>query len=71
MAPLAAIMVASAAAIAAMMLALWAVSLARRDASIVDLFWGPGFALVAWIGLAVGDGAPSRQRLRGSGSWWP
>lgn len=63
MAPLVPVMVASAAAIAAMMLALWAASLARRDASIVDLFWGPGFALVAWIGFAVGDGAPARQWL--------
>ena len=63
MGSLAPVMAASAAAIAAMMLALWAVSLARRDASIVDAFWGPGFALVAWIGLAVGDGAPGRQWL--------
>jgi steroid 5-alpha reductase family enzyme len=56
-------MAASAVGIAALMLLLWLVSLARRDASIVDLFWGPGFALVAWIGFAVGDGAPSRQWL--------
>jgi steroid 5-alpha reductase family enzyme len=26
----------------------WAVSLGRRDASIADIAWGPGFALVAW-----------------------
>jgi steroid 5-alpha reductase family enzyme len=26
------------------MLALWLVSLVRRDASIVDVWWGPGFA---------------------------
>jgi steroid 5-alpha reductase family enzyme len=63
MAQLLPIMAASAAGIAVMMLALWLVSLAWRDASIVDLFWGPGFALVAWIGLAVGDGASSRQWL--------
>ena len=30
------------------MLLLWLVSLARRDASIVDIFWGPGFVLIAW-----------------------
>ncbi|MBM3696780.1 MAG: DUF1295 domain-containing protein, partial [Actinobacteria bacterium] len=30
------------------MVLLWLVSLAVRDASIVDIFWGPGFVLVAW-----------------------
>jgi steroid 5-alpha reductase family enzyme len=34
-------------AIAAAMLALWALSLALRDASIVDIAWGPGIALGA------------------------
>lgn len=29
--------------------ALWLVSLALKDASIVDIFWAPGFALVAWV----------------------
>jgi len=28
---------------------LWLASLRRRDASIVDVFWGPGFAVAAWI----------------------
>lgn len=31
------------------MLALWFVSLARRDASIADVFWGTGFVLVGWV----------------------
>ncbi len=31
------------------MLLLWCLSLARRDASIVDPFWGAGFALTAWL----------------------
>ena len=38
-------------AIAAAMLGLWLLSLALRDASIVDVWWGPGIALgasVAW-----------------------
>jgi len=30
-------------------LALWAVSVARRDASLVDIFWGPGFVVATWI----------------------
>ena len=33
---------------------LWLVSLVRRDASIIDAFWGPGFALVAVVSLALG-----------------
>ena len=31
---------------------LWLVSLVRRDASIVDPFWGMGFILVTWFALA-------------------
>lgn len=31
------------------MLLLWLVSLARRDASLVDPFWGTGFVLLAWL----------------------
>ena len=30
------------------MVALWAVSVRLRDSSIVDLFWGPAFAIVSW-----------------------
>jgi steroid 5-alpha reductase family enzyme len=36
---------------------LWATSLRRRDAGIVDFYWGPGFVVIAWIGLAT---SPSR-----------
>lgn len=38
---------ASGAALALTLFALWAYSLRRDDVSIVDLYWGPGFALVA------------------------
>ena len=31
------------------MIALWIVSTVRRDASIVDPFWGFGFVIVAWV----------------------
>ena len=31
---------------------LWLVSLRLRDASIVDIWWGPGFAVIGWIVLA-------------------
>jgi steroid 5-alpha reductase family enzyme len=32
---------------------LWLLSLRLRDASIVDMFWGPGFVLIAWIAFAL------------------
>jgi len=34
---------------------LWVVSLVKRDASIVDPFWGAGFAVVAWVAAAWHD----------------
>ncbi|MDP2269662.1 MAG: DUF1295 domain-containing protein [Archangium sp.] len=36
-------------ALCASMLVLWGVSVKLRDSSIVDLFWGPAFVLVAWL----------------------
>ena len=56
-------MLASAAVIAALMLATWALSLALRDASIVDIAWGLGFVLVAWVSFAVADGSDARRAL--------
>lgn len=41
------------AAVLAAMAALWLLSLRLRDASIVDMFWGPGFALVAGVSLLL------------------
>lgn len=37
----------------AMVTALWAVSVAIRDASIIDIFWGPLFVAIAWVLFAV------------------
>ena len=38
------------------MLALWLVSLAIKNASIVDPFWGTGFVIIAWVTfLRVGE----------------
>jgi steroid 5-alpha reductase family enzyme len=45
------------------MLVTWAVSVARRDASIVDPVWGAGFVLVAWAVLLGVDGNRARQWL--------
>ncbi|MFT4795288.1 MAG: steroid 5-alpha reductase family enzyme [Paracoccaceae bacterium] len=37
---------------------LWPLSVLRRDASLVDLWWGPGFAVFAWTAAAVGAMPP-------------
>jgi len=42
----------AAAVVVGAMVLLWLVSLAARDASIVDIFWGPGFVAVAWAAFA-------------------
>jgi steroid 5-alpha reductase family enzyme len=41
---------------------LWLVSLALRDSSIVDPFWGTGFVIVNWLYFALTpDGLPARK----------
>ncbi len=50
------VLIASLLAIAALMLVVWLISLARNDASIVDIIWGFGFVLTAWTAFALGDG---------------
>ena len=42
---------------------LWLLSLALKDASIVDIYWGLGFAVVAWVTYAVADGDDVRRSL--------
>lgn len=45
--------------VAALTFGLWLVSLWMRDASIVDIFWGFGFVVIAWASyLAAGSGNP-------------
>ena len=51
------------AAIAGLMFGTWLVSLRLRDASVVDVVWGMGFVLVAWIGFALADGPLGRKLL--------
>ena len=51
------------AGIATAILLLWFVSLLRRDASIVDIFWGFGFVLVAWLSLWTSGRFESRGLL--------
>jgi steroid 5-alpha reductase family enzyme len=52
------VLLASALVPAAALVALWAWSVRLRDVSIVDVFWGPGFALVAWTAVAVAGPSP-------------
>jgi steroid 5-alpha reductase family enzyme len=47
----------------ATMLVLWVVSLAIKNASIVDIFWGAGFAVIAMITFALTDGYATRKLL--------
>ncbi len=54
---------ASAAAIAVLMVGTWVVSIRLKNASIVDIVWGAGFVLVAWVSYALGDGVASRKML--------
>jgi steroid 5-alpha reductase family enzyme len=42
---------------------LWGVSLALRDTSIVDVFWGPMFVVVAGVGYLQGGGLPARKAV--------
>ena len=52
---------------AAAMFALWVASLALRDASIVDVFWGPGFVLVALAAWWLGAGGDPQRRALATG----
>lgn len=45
------------------MAVLWLRSVRLRDASIVDAFWGPGFAVIATVGAALSAGALPRRLL--------
>ena len=54
---------ASAAAIAVLMIGTWVVSLRLKNVSIVDIVWGAGFVLVAWVSFALGEGTESRKML--------
>jgi steroid 5-alpha reductase family enzyme len=51
-------------AILGMMTLLWLVSLMLRNASIVDIFWGAGFVVSAWLYFALTPaGYPGRKLL--------
>ena len=51
-------------AAAAYVTAIWLLSVALRNASIIDIFWGPGFAVLAAVyALASDDGYLERELL--------
>ncbi len=45
---------------------LWIVSVAIRNASIIDIFWGPGFAIIAVLTWLTTDGNPDRKWILGA-----
>ncbi len=50
--------------IVVLMIVTWLLSLAMKNASIVDIVWGFGFVCVAWaVRLRVDDGLSARQNL--------
>jgi steroid 5-alpha reductase family enzyme len=49
-------------AVLGMMTVVWLASLVRRDASVVDVFWGLGFVVAAWVYALARGAEPS---LRG------
>jgi len=65
-----AVMLASAALAAGGMVVLWAISVRLRDASIVDPFWGPGFAAIAWTAVAVAGPSPRGLLLAALATAW-
>jgi len=42
---------------------LWLLSIPLKNASIVDIFWGPGFGVIAVVTWFVADGVPAQQNL--------
>ena len=49
--------------VAVSMLLLWGISVYRKDTSIIDLFWGFGFAVIAWVSLAMASRGTPRSWL--------
>lgn len=58
-------------AVAALMLAVWAVSARLHDVSIIDVAWGPAFGVVALVAALAGQGCPGRRwlLLAATGLW--
>ena len=57
------VLIGAALAVAALMMVTWIISVVVRDASIVDIVWGLGFVVVAWVTFARADGDATRRWL--------
>jgi len=57
------VMTATAVGVAVLMIGTWLLSLVLHDVSIVDIVWGAGFVVVAWISFVVGEGVQERRLL--------
>jgi steroid 5-alpha reductase family enzyme len=56
---MAVVLACTAAAVAVAMVGLWGLSITLADVGIVDVWWGPGFAMIAWIAWIVGAMRPA------------
>ncbi len=57
------VLAASALAVLVLMVLTWLISLPLHNASIVDIVWGAGFVLIAWVSSITGDGNSTRSTL--------
>jgi steroid 5-alpha reductase family enzyme len=64
------VMAVAAALVLVSVLTLWAWSVRIGDASVVDPFWGPGFALVAWGSVVAAGPTPRGLLQAGLASLW-
>lgn len=53
----------SAGVVALALLVVWRIGVRMQDMSIIDIFWGPGFVLVALVTLAIGEAPLGRRML--------
>ena len=60
----------TAAAIGGCVFVLWLLSLRLKDASIVDLFWGTGFVIIAWVALGLSGFSPRGTLVTGLVTLW-
>ena len=49
--------------ILALMVLLWLMSLALKNSSIVDIFWGIGFVIIVWLAFSLGGGYIPRKQF--------
>jgi steroid 5-alpha reductase family enzyme len=61
MGPMVSVLAQNLLAILVMMLLVWILSLLKKDASIVDVFWGLGFVLVVWLTFPQAHGYAGRR----------